>query len=142
MVSETVFDLTHKHLSFGYDFAGEQKVKGQDKPIVGYRVRMPGSNSARQPDAAISVESQEAKNTAQAFGNTRASAFADAPPAEPATRFDELRNWYLSQPKRARPGRHDRPLCGDQPAHIGLPEIWFIYPSIPFAVFLLIYFLV
>ena len=45
MVSETVYDLTHKQLSFAYDFAGEQKVKGQDNPIVGYRVRMPGSNA-------------------------------------------------------------------------------------------------
>ena len=45
MVSETVYDLTHKQLSFAYDFAGEQKVKGQDNPIAGYRVRMPGSNA-------------------------------------------------------------------------------------------------
>ena len=47
MVSETVYDLTHRQLSFAYDFAGEQKVKGQDHPIVGYRVRMPGSNATR-----------------------------------------------------------------------------------------------
>ena len=30
MVSETVYNLTHRQLTFGYDFAGEQKVKGQD----------------------------------------------------------------------------------------------------------------
>ena len=44
MVSETVFNLTNRHLAFGYDFAGEQKVKGQDEPIPSYRVRMPGQN--------------------------------------------------------------------------------------------------
>ena len=47
MVSETVYNLTHKQLSFAYDFAGEQKVKGQDQPITGYRVRMPGRNETR-----------------------------------------------------------------------------------------------
>ena len=143
MVSETVYDLTHKQLSFAYDFAGEQKVKGQDNPIVGYRVRMPGSNSTRQPDAAISVESQEAKNTAQAFGNTRASAFADAPPAEPATRFDELRNWYLSQPKAVRvPIAMIGLFAAINLLTSGFSEIWFIYPSIPFVLFLLFHFLV
>ena len=45
MVSETVFNLTNRHLAFGYDFAGEQKVKGQDEPIPSYRVRMPGQNA-------------------------------------------------------------------------------------------------
>jgi adenylate cyclase len=45
MVSETVFNLTNRLLAFGYDFAGEQKVKGQDDPIPSYRVRMPGRNA-------------------------------------------------------------------------------------------------
>ena len=63
MVSAAVFDLTHKHLAIGYDFAGEQRVKGQDTPIVGYRVRMPGRNADR---------------TAAASGGT------DAPLGEPA----------------------------------------------------------
>ena len=50
MVSETVFNLTNRHLAFGYDFAGEQKVKGQDEPIAGYRVRMPGQNIERRAE--------------------------------------------------------------------------------------------
>ena len=57
MVSETVYDLTHRQLSFAYDFAGEQKVKGQDNPIVGYRVRMPGSNATPEADATAAAES-------------------------------------------------------------------------------------
>jgi adenylate cyclase len=51
MVSETVFNLTNRHLAFGYDFAGEQKVKGQDEPISSYRVRMPGRNAEGEQDA-------------------------------------------------------------------------------------------
>ena len=57
MVSETVYNLTNRHLAFGYDFAGEQVVKGLDAPIAGYRVRMPGRNAdadgtPRQPETA------------------------------------------------------------------------------------------
>ena len=143
MVSETVYDLTHKQLSFAYDFAGEQKVKGQDNPIAGYRVRMPGSNTPRLPDAAISGESQDAKNTAQAFGNTRASAFADTPPADPETRFEELRNWFFSQPKTVRvPIAMIGLFATINLLTSGFSEIWFIYPSIPFVLFLLFHFLV
>lgn len=47
-MSETVFNLTNRHLAFGYDFAGPQKVKGQDEPIASYRVRMPGSAARRR----------------------------------------------------------------------------------------------
>ncbi len=52
MVSETVFNLTNRHLAFGYDFAGQQKVKGQDEPIPSYRVRMPGQNEEDDTDGA------------------------------------------------------------------------------------------
>ena len=65
MVSETVYDLTHRQLSFAYDFAGEQKVKGQDNPIVGYRVRMPGSNATPETDAITAAESPDAKSDAR-----------------------------------------------------------------------------
>ena len=41
MVSATVFNLTNRHLAFGYDFAGEQKVKGQDEPIA----ELPGKDA-------------------------------------------------------------------------------------------------
>ena len=63
MVSETVYNLTHKQLSFAYDFAGEQKVKGQDQPITGYRVRMPGRN-----EPSLSTELLDPWNSAENDG--------------------------------------------------------------------------
>ena len=142
MVSETVYDLTHKQLSFAYDFAGEQKVKGQDNPIVGYRVRMPGSNTAGQPDATVSGQSPDAKNTAQAFGRTSARALADEPAID-GSRFNELRDWFLNQPRQVRvPIAMIALFATINLLTSGFSEIWFIYPSIPFVLFLLFHFLV
>jgi adenylate cyclase len=142
MVSETVYDLTHRQLSFAYDFAGEQKVKGQDHPIVGYRVRMPGSNAAREPDATASAGLQYAKDTAQAFGRTSARALADEPAVD-GSRFNELRDWFFSQPKQVRvPVAMIGLFATINLLTSGFSEIWFIYPSIPFVLFLLFHFLV
>jgi adenylate cyclase len=142
MVSETVYDLTHKQLSFAYDFAGEQKVKGQDHPIVGYRVRMPGSNAAREPDAPAAGGPQYAKDTAQAFGRTSARALADEPAVD-GSRINELRDWFFSQPKQVRvPIAMIGLFATINLLTSGFSEIWFIYPSIPFVLFLLFHFLV
>jgi adenylate cyclase len=65
MVSETVFNLTNRHLAFGYDFAGPQKVKGQDEPIASYRVRMPGQNIESAESTDVEVQAQPRQN---AFG--------------------------------------------------------------------------
>jgi adenylate cyclase len=142
MVSETVYDLTHKQLSFAYDFAGEQKVKGQDTPIAGYRVRMPGSNVGRQPDGAAAAQSQDVKDTAQAFGRTPARALADEPAID-GSRFNELRDWFLSQPRQVRvPIAMIALFAAINLLTSGFREVWFIYPSIPFVLFLLFHFLV
>jgi adenylate cyclase len=134
MVSETVYDLTHRQLSFAYDFAGEQKVKGQDNPIAGYRVRMPGSNAAPE-DATRDPE-------APAFGRSPAYNFADAPPADDS-RFNELKDWFLSQPKQVRgPIAMIALFATINLLTSGFSTIWFIYPSIPFVLFLLFHFLV
>ena len=141
MVSETVYDLTHRQLSFAYDFAGEQKVKGQDNPIAGYRVRMPGSNATPE-DATSDPEAPDAKADAPAFGRSPAYNFADAPPADDS-RFNELRDWFLAQPKQVRgPIAMIALFATINLLTSGFSTIWFIYPSIPFVLFLLFHFLV
>jgi adenylate cyclase len=140
MVSETVYDLTHKQLSFAYDFAGEQKVKGQDNPIAGYRVRMPGSNAGPQPDA--TAEPQYAKSDAAAFARSSSQSFADEPAID-GSRFNELRDWFLSQPRQVRvPIAMIALFAAINLLTSGFRELWFIYPSIPFVLFLLFHFLV
>ena len=142
MVSETVYDLTHRQLSFAYDFAGEQKVKGQANPIAGYRVRMPGSNTTPETDAAA---------------------------GRIARREEPMRQRSDARPPTVSPMRHQpttaastscaigfspsRSRCANPIAMIalfatinlltsGFSTIWFIYPSIPFVLFLLFHFLV
>ena len=142
MVSETVYDLTHRQLSFADDFAGEQKVKGQDNPIVGYRVRMPGSNAAPETDAITAAESPDAKSDAAAFARQSSRSFADVPPAD-ESRFNELRDWFYSQPRQVRvPIAMITLFAAINLFTSGISEIWFIYPSIPFVLFLLFHYLV
>lgn len=145
MVSETVFNLTNRHLAFGYDFAGKQKVKGQDEPITSYSVRMPGQNSEpmRLADAGAGLT-----DPAPAFG-----AQSSSPPERSAgrgrfldrqfARIRKFRAWYRRQPMKVRiPVGAIGGFAAINLLTTGLSEVWFIYPSIPFAVYLLIYFLV
>jgi adenylate cyclase len=142
MVSETVYDLTHRQLSFAYDFAGEQKVKGQDNPIAGYRVRMPGSNTSPETDADAPAESPYTRADPAAFGRAPAYNLAEPPPADDS-RFNELRDWFLAQPKQVRgPIAMIALFATINLLTSGFSEIWFIYPSIPFVLFLLFHFLV
>ena len=110
MVSETVFNLTNRHLAFGYDFAGEQKVKGQDEPIPSYRVRMPGQNDEEQAGVGIAKPSQSDDVVRACTAAGRHARFdlahlsADCAYGSPA------------DAERARIDIHDRDVCDDQPA--------------------------
>ncbi|MBU0582774.1 MAG: adenylate/guanylate cyclase domain-containing protein [Alphaproteobacteria bacterium] len=135
MVSETVYNLTNKHLALGYEFAGEQAVKGLDAPIAGYRVRMPGRNA-------------EATDTAEApSASNRPS--PEAPPREAdrdefrfldrwGDRISRFRAWYTQQPRKTRvPVAAIGIMAGINLLTTGLSDIWFVYPSIPLAAYLL-----
>lgn len=147
MVSETVFNLTNRHLAFGYDFAGPQKVKGQDEPIPSYRVRMPGQNV-------------EAVQIAEAVALERRTAFArpDLAQAEQVperfagrgrfldrqfARVRKFRAWYHRQPRAVRiPVAAIGGFAALNLLTTGLSDVWFIYPSIPFVIFLIFHVLV
>jgi adenylate cyclase len=151
MVSETVFNLTNRHLAFGYDFAGQQKVKGQDEPIASYRVRMPGQNiEAAQDD--------ETQTPQTAFGRPtpappKQAVYADRPSERLAgrgrfldrqlARIRKFRAWYHRQPRAVRvPVAAIGIFFAINLLTTGLSEVWFIYPSIPFVIFLIFHFLV
>jgi len=144
MVSATVFDLTHNHLAVAYDFAGEQKVKGRETPIAGYRVRMPGRNAAEPVRAAGPKEARD--RPAEAAGRP-----GDGPvPPNRLSRRDfrharsafRMSAWFRRQ---ARGVRFSVAAIGAFAAlnllTTGLSEVWFVYPSIPFALFLAQHFL-
>jgi adenylate cyclase len=130
MVSETVFNLTNRHLSVGYDFAGEQKVKEQDEPIAAYRVRMPGHQ----------LEADKAGAEAGRPGST-GPARATAPPrpaTRPGTRLGRWGSWFGRQTPRAVRASIFMILMFAMINLLtnGFSQIWFVYPSIPFAFFL------
>jgi adenylate cyclase len=140
MVSETVFNLTNRHLAFGYDFAGEQKVKGQDEPIPSYRVRMPGHISDDHAGTLAGQVKPEVESERVA-----SSSFAKSIPlletwrAGRPTRLRRLRTWFWRQAWMVRGSIFMIGMF----AMInlltnGFSEIWFVYPSIPFALFLAI----
>lgn len=144
MVSETVYNLTHKQLSFAYDFAGEQKVKGQDQPIAGYRVRMPDRN---EPMATAELLDPVAFR-ADPITPSPAAPPPDRSPAPTRRRglVDGLiakahsaRRWYLRQPRSIRlPVGMIALFATINLLTSGLSQIWFIYPSIPFAAYLVL----
>jgi len=154
MVSETVFNLTNRHLAFGYDFAGEQKVKGQDDPIPSYRVRMPGRNAEGAESAGGDTKTKPRKSDASVFGRpspavgepakadrslaTRRGKFVDRQLA----RIRRFRGWYRRQPRGVRiPVAAIGMFATINLLTTGLSEVWFVFPSIPFALVLIYHFL-
>ena len=133
MVSATVFNLTNRHLAFGYDFAGEQKIKGQDEPIAAYRVRMPGQNEEEdKAGAGIATPSPLEGRPAPA------PLLADAPVRSGAP-FGKLRAWFGRQTRSVRGSMFMIAMFATiNLLTNGFSEIWFVYPSIPFAFFLVV----
>jgi len=141
MVSETVYDLTHRQLSFAYDFAGEQMLKGQDRPIAGYKVRMDGSNQQATQQPTLLDHAPTAQPTRLAETIERLP--PDLPGRKPAlvdrllARLQRSRHWYLHQPRAIRvPVGFIAMFATINLMTSGLSDIWFIYPSAPFAAFL------
>lgn len=133
MVSETVFNLTNRHLALGYDFAGEQKVKEQDEPIAAYRVRMPGDR----------LEAGKAGTEAgKPAGALREPAAPTLPrrAGRPATRLGRWGAWFGRQSPRAVRASIFMILMFAMINLLtnGFSHIWFVYPSIPFAFFLVV----
>lgn len=147
MVSETVYDLTHRQLSFAYDYAGEQQVKGQDQPIAGYRVRMPDSNSAPRGDSLLDPtpsyqepsngEPQQAAAMSAPVQPRRERHAADTPRRFRSGPLGRVQDWYFRQTRAVRV-----PVAMISLFFIinlfttGLDPAWFIYPSMPFVAFL------
>lgn len=139
MVSETVYELTRKQLTFGYEFAGEKKVKGGDGPIVGYRVRMPGSN--HPPEETADEEQAPGEEHPEFEHAGRGHSFHDhrsVPMNQLVERLERFRDWFSNQPRRV---RFSVGMIGFFFAinllFSGLATPWFIFPSLPFALHIL-----
>ncbi|MCP4072803.1 MAG: adenylate/guanylate cyclase domain-containing protein [Hyphomicrobiales bacterium] len=138
MVSENVYRLSHKQLAVGYDFAGKHRVKEGEDPIAGYRVRIGGKN---QPETPNNDQPEEIKGIPFSSGkpgystdNRLRGIFNKA-----GSVFDQFLQWYPGQSKRVKLSVF---MIGFFAAinilFTGIATPWFIFPSAPFALHILI----
>ncbi len=134
MVSEAVYNLTNRHLAVGYEFAGEQMVKGLDTPIAGYRVRISGRNSGSPQAADLATAATPART-----GSSQQAEDEDySLLGRWGHRLSRFGSWYVRQPRKTRvPIAAIAVMAGVNVMTTGLSELWFIYPSIPLAGYLL-----
>jgi adenylate cyclase len=130
MVSESVYNFTHKQLAIGFDYAGENKVKDSDVPIVGYRVRSGQNRPPGQQKHAANEEPQTLFNSSEDLPEKR---LLDAIGA----RIGSFREWFDSQDK----GVKFSVLMigfffGINFLFSGIAQPWFIFPSLPFALYI------
>ena len=122
MVSESVYNFTHKQLAIGFDFAGENQVKDSDTPVVGYRVRT-GRNAPPEEPQHIAEASQDAKTNRK---KTNLEVAAD--------KLLMFREWLEQQDRSV---RFSVAMIGFFLAinvlFSGIATPWFIFPSFPFA---------
>jgi adenylate cyclase len=138
MVSENVYKLSHKQLAFGYDFAGEQKVKEGEEPIAGYRVRVGGDNHPDYPDRQTNEKLQESANlsgdTTQSVDNRFRRIFNRA-----GKLLDAFLDWYPRQSGRIKLSVFAIGFfAAINILFSGIATPWFIFPAAPFALYILL----
>ncbi len=133
MVSGTVYSLVHKQLALAFDFVGDQRITDAGERVPSYRVRMSGRNA---PDAAAEhIPGPEAADP-------------EAAPAKPASAVARIAStveagltWLKHQPRRIRVSAGVIGfLFAINVLFDGLARPWFIYPSIPLALFIYIHY--
>ena len=140
LVSESVYNFTHKQLAIGFDFAGEQVAKANEDPVKGYHVRM-GENRKRSRE-----EEPLISQSAAGFVSADDSGFTQGGESAGFLRrwlrkAEAFLDWF---PHQERPVRVSVAMIGFFLAinvlFTGIADPWFIFPSLPFAVHLWLYF--
>lgn len=133
MVSKSVHDFTARQLAIGFDFDGSHVSKQGEAPIEAYRVRMgaqgnkpPNDNPQRDKDQPGQPNLKEDART-----------FADSVKALPTVGWAQ--RWYEAQNKKV---QYSVIMIGGffllNLFLTGLADPWFIFPSLPFLVIILL----
>ncbi|MBO6509911.1 MAG: adenylate cyclase [Roseibium sp.] len=137
MLSQSVYDQVKTKMAIGFDPAGARQVKNVTDPVETYSVRLGGRNAPtvqEEPTADHRSRANEAGAHPQDWDkDTRAV----------ASGFEQARRWLRSQPRKIR-------NCVFMIGFFfilnlltsGLSTLWFIWPSLPFAVMLAWHFVV
>lgn len=124
VVSGAVYDFAHKQLALGFDFLGEQDMKHLPEPVPSYSVRIDRRNTPTPLAEAPAGEGKIRLSDEDMFSKT-------------GRRADDLRAWLLAQPKGVR--RAAGIILFFFALNVlfsGIATPWFIFPSIPFALYI------
>jgi adenylate cyclase len=126
VVSGTVYTMARKQLAIGFDFVGNQEVKNLDEPVASYRVRMAGRNLPE------TVPDEPA--TSHATIPTPQSVFGRV-----AWNLERSWDWLGHQSKAVRFSAFMIAFFFTiNLLFSGIANPWFIYPSLPFALVVLL----
>lgn len=132
MLSQPVYDQVRSKLALGFESLGPKQVKNVSEPVQTYSIRLGGKNRPEAPDMGEPDRQEHANSTT---ANERQDWEKDTQAV--ANGFEQARRWLRSQPKRVR-------SCIFMIGFFfilnlltsGLSTLWFVWPSLPFAVML------
>ncbi len=139
MLSQSVYDQVKAKVALGFDPLGPQKVKNVSDPVETYSVRLGGRNAP----AETPVEKGDGGEGGDAGHDAAGPANWDKDTQAVANGFEQARRWLRAQPRRVR-------TCVFMIGLFfvlnlltsGLSTLWFVWPSLPFAVMLVWHFVV
>ncbi len=137
MLSQSVYDQVKTKMALGFEPLGPQQVKNVADPVETYSVRMGGRNTPQESTAA------QNEDGADMPGSTSDRPNWDKDTQAVANGFEQARRWLRAQPRKVR-------SCVFMIGFFfvlnlltsGLSTLWFVWPSLPFAVMLVWHFIV
>ncbi|MBG6147948.1 adenylate cyclase [Labrenzia sp. EL_142] len=139
MLSQSVYDQVKAKVALGFDPLGPQKVKNVSDPVETYSVRLGGRNAPAETPG----EKDDGGEGGDAGHDATGPASWDKDTRAVANGFEQARRWLRAQPRRVR-------TCVFMIGLFfvlnlltsGLSTLWFVWPSLPFAVMLVWHFVV
>ncbi|WP_422376663.1 adenylate/guanylate cyclase domain-containing protein [Roseibium sp.] len=135
MLSQSVYDQVKAKMALGFDPLGPQHVKNVSDPVETYAVRLGGRNEPQftKPDPEKQNSSKGQKTHPDWDKDTQAV----------ANGFEQARRWLRAQPRRIRSSVF---MIGFffvlNLLTSGLSTLWFVWPSLPFAMMIVWHFVV
>ncbi len=132
MVSPSVYEFSHKQLALGFDFAGTHQIKDGENPVAAYRVRTGGANAPG--GSKTRVKSPRPAIAGRPFARSRVSQLF----RRLEVRAERFMAWFSGQPRSVQGAAVMIGFFFSINALFsGIATPWFIFPSLPFALYIL-----
>ncbi|PVB60928.1 adenylate/guanylate cyclase domain-containing protein [Labrenzia sp. 011] len=133
MLSQSVYEQVKAKMAIGFDAQGARQVKNVTDPVETFLVRMGGRNA---PQESFSLPGEE--EAATPAGESDGPHDLEKDTQAVANGFEQARRWLRAQPQRVRGSVF---MIGFffvlNLLTSGLSELWFVWPSLPFAMMLI-----